>query len=116
MLAHDVEWDVPGDTEHVPWLGRRTVEQVPGFFEAMAEHTIRKRFDVERIVVDGPAAVIIGYAGVRLQATNEPIGSRFAIELIVNADGKITRFYMFEDSWKAASAVRPHLRRAPSQA
>jgi ketosteroid isomerase-like protein len=116
LLDADVVWDVPGDSQHVPWLGRRTIDDVPAFFTAMAEHVVRERFDVERIVVDGPNGVIIGDAGLSLIATGESVGGKFAIDIGVNAEEKITRFYMFEDSWTLAAAVRPQLRDHPGEA
>ncbi len=106
LFAPDAVWEVPGDAEHLPWLGRRTREEIPGFFSAMAELTIRERFDVERTILTGEDAVLIGHARVIYTPTGAPIDTPFAIHLTVAEDG-IKSFYMFEDSWSAALAARP---------
>jgi ketosteroid isomerase-like protein len=116
MLDAEIVWEVPGDTENVPWLGRRTIDEVPGFFAAVGEHAVQERFDVDRVVVDGPAGVVIGDAGLRILSTGESITGRFAIEIGVNPGGRITRFFMLEDSWTLAAAVRPQLRDVPDAA
>jgi len=96
LFAPDAVWEVPGDAEHLPWLGRRTREEIPGFFSAMAELTIHT----------GEDAVLIGHARVIYTPTGAPIDTPFAIHLTVAEDG-IKSFYMFEDSWSAALAARP---------
>jgi hypothetical protein len=88
-------------------VGRRTVDGIPAFFRTLSELTDRELFDVERIVVDGTTAVLIGRARLAVRATGKVIDTPFAIDIIVRPDGLISRFYMFEDSWGVAWAVRP---------
>ncbi|MFB7629512.1 nuclear transport factor 2 family protein [Streptomyces sp. NPDC056149] len=107
LFADDADWEIPGDPEIVPWVGRRTVAGIPGFFRTMGELTDRELFDVERVVVDGPNAVLIGRARVVVRSTGKTIDTPFAVDIVVNPEGRISRYYMFEDSWGVAQAVRP---------
>src|SRR5271170_2856348 len=99
LFAGDAVLEIPGDPNIVPWVGRRTVDSIPGFFQTMGEHTDRELFDVERIIVDGPNAVLIGRARVVVRATGKVIDTPFAVDIIVDPEGRISRYYMFEDSW-----------------
>ncbi len=107
LFAPDASWEVPGDPDIVPWAGRRTVDGIPAFFQTLSELTDRELFNVERSVVDGTTAVLIGRARLVVRATGKVIDTPFAIDIIVNPDGRISRYYMFEDSWGVAQAVRP---------
>jgi ketosteroid isomerase-like protein len=108
LLAPDIHWEVPGDTANVPWLGvRRTADEVIGFFSAMEELTERQRFDIDHLLVDGDAAVIIGHARVLYRPTGRPMDTPFAVHVVVDAAGRVSRFFMFEDSWTVAGAAQP---------
>jgi uncharacterized protein len=105
LFAHDAVWEVPGDPAIVPWVGRRPVEKIPDFFLTIGALTNRELFDVERIIVDGPNAVLIGRARVVVRSTDKVIDTPFAIDIVVNPEGRISRYYMFEDSWNVAQGV-----------
>ena len=106
LFAEEAVWEVPGDNENLPWVGKRSRDQIPGFFSAMAELTTREVFDIDRTVVNGEDAVLIGHARLIFNPTGALIKTPFAIHLIVTDHG-ITSFYMFEDSWSAALAAQP---------
>jgi ketosteroid isomerase-like protein len=72
----------------------------------MSEHTERELFEINRIVVDGPYAVLIGRARVMVRATDQIIDTPFAVDLVVNPEGRINRYYMFEDSLCVARAMQ----------
>ena len=108
LLASDFHWEIPGDVDTVPWLGKRTTTQaVEEFFAHMGNHVDRKSFDIDRIVVDGPNAVVLGRAVVVVRSTGKLMDTQFAIDIVVDPAGRITRFVMFEDSWHVANAMRP---------
>ncbi|MEV0071644.1 MULTISPECIES: nuclear transport factor 2 family protein [unclassified Amycolatopsis] len=108
LLADDFHWDIPGDTETVPWLGKRnTPEAVQEFFAHMGNHVDRKSFDIDRIVVEGEDAVALGRASVLVRATGKLMDTLFAVHVVVGEDGRIRRFVMFEDSWHVSAAMRP---------
>ena len=107
LFAPDAVWELPGDPDIVPWAGRRAVEHIPQFFLTIGALTNRELFEVQRIVVDGPNAVLIGRARVVVRATNKVIDTPFAIDIVVDAEGRISRYYMFEDSLAVARALEP---------
>ena len=105
LFAHDAVWEIPGDPAVVPWVGRRKVEKIPEFFLTIGALTNRELFDIERIIVEGPNAVLIGRARIVVRATGKVIDTPFAIDIVVNPEGRISRYYMFEDSWHVAQGV-----------
>ncbi|MGW7754548.1 nuclear transport factor 2 family protein [Streptomyces violaceusniger] len=106
LFAEGAHWEVPGDPEIVPWVGSRGVAGIPDFFETMARLTVRELFEIERVLVDGPNAVLIGRARVVVRSTGKVIDTPFAVDIVVDAEGRISRFYMFEDSLSVARAMR----------
>ncbi|WP_411126563.1 nuclear transport factor 2 family protein [Streptomyces sp. x-19] len=107
LFADDTHWEIPGDPEIVPWVGRRQADGIPDFFRTMGELTDRELFDIDRVIVDGPNAVLIGRARVVVRSTGKVIDTPFAVDIVVNPEGRISRYYMFEDSWGVAQAMRP---------
>ena len=108
LLSDDFSWEIPGDTETVPWVGKRTTPAaVEEFFAHMGNHVDRKAFDVDRIVVDGQDAVVLGRAVVTVRATGKLMDTLFAVHIVVEEDGRISRFVMFEDSWHVSESMRP---------
>ena len=108
LLSDDFHWDIPGDLETVPWLGKRNTPQaVEEFFAHMGNNVDRKAFDIDRIVVDGQDAVVLGRAVVTVRATGKLMDTLFAVHIVVDEDGRISRFVMFEDSWHVSASMRP---------
>jgi len=108
LLSDDFSWEIPGDSETVPWAGKRTTPTaVEEFFAHMGNHVDRKAFDIDRIVVDGQDAVVLGRAIVTVRATGKLMDTLFAVHIVVEEDGRISRFVMFEDSWHVSESMRP---------
>jgi|SRR5882757_5719008 len=108
LLAEDFHWEIPGDSETVPWLGRRnTPEAVKEFFAHMGDLVDREAFDIDRVVVDGQDAVVLGRAAVTVRATGKLMDTLFAAHFVVEEDGRISRYMMYENSWHVATAMRP---------
>jgi len=107
LLSDDFSWEIPGDSETVPWVGKRTTPAaVEEFFAHMGNHVDRKAFDIDRIVVDGQDAVVLGRAIVTVRATGKLMDTLFAVHIVVEEDGRISRFVMFEDSWHVSASMR----------
>ncbi len=108
LFADTVEWDIPGATEFVPWIGpRRNPAEVREFYDLLDKGLIKDRFDIERVLVDGPHAVTIGRLRSIIRGTGKVIDSAFTIQFEVNDDGAITKYLLLEDSWHVANAVLP---------
>ncbi|MFD9963344.1 nuclear transport factor 2 family protein, partial [Amycolatopsis sp. NPDC059020] len=102
LFADDVEWDIPGNTEVVPWIGRRrTRAEVLEFFTTLdRDYLDRDKFVAERFFGDESRAVALGSLRSTVRATGKVIESAFALDLGVNPDGLITRYVFLEDSWR----------------
>ncbi|GAB3743295.1 nuclear transport factor 2 family protein [Amycolatopsis oliviviridis] len=106
LFADDVAWDIPGATDLVPWIGpRRNPAEVREFYALLDKGIIKDRFDVERVLVDGPHAVAIGRLRSIIRSTGKVIDSPFTIEFAVDDHGRITKYLLLEDSWHVANAV-----------
>ncbi|WP_158884163.1 nuclear transport factor 2 family protein [Amycolatopsis anabasis] len=107
LFAERVDWNIPGATEHVPWIGpRKSRAEVAEFFRTLdRDYLERDHFTVEKILVDGPDAIAVGHLRSTVLATGRVIESPFAVRFTVE-DGRITKYLMFEDSWRVAEATR----------
>ncbi|MYT32966.1 MULTISPECIES: nuclear transport factor 2 family protein [unclassified Streptomyces] len=103
LIAEEIDWDIYG-AEVVPWAGRRrTRAEAVEFFATLSDHLESKEFTVNRIVVEGADAVVIGHMRQIVKVTGNVFDSPFAFHLTVE-DGKIARYIMFEDSLALARA------------
>lgn len=105
LFAEDVDWDIPGDLETVPWIGpRRDRAGVAAFFRELAERIEPRDVKVRRILADDENAVVLGDLESLVRATGKLIRSPFAYDLTVKK-GKIMRYRMLEDSHAVARAA-----------
>ncbi|MEV0700811.1 nuclear transport factor 2 family protein [Saccharopolyspora sp. NPDC050389] len=103
LFADRIEWDIYG-ADDVPWTGRRTTRaEAAEFFASLHTHLQPEEFAVERILVDGADAVVLGRMRQIVRATGKPFVSPFAFHFTVEG-GKITRYVTFEDSLALARA------------
>jgi uncharacterized protein len=108
--AEEVDWrlDWPQD-EHgadVPWIrDRRTRADVAEHYRSIAEHhdPAQAGVEIERILVDGDDAVVIGTLRNTLRHNGASYGAHFALHLTV-LDGLVTRHHVYEDSLAIARA------------
>lgn len=104
LFAEEVDWDIPGDLETVPWIGpRRNREAVGAFHRDLAAHIVPERFEVQNILADDEVAVALGELASRVKATGQLIESPFAFVLTVK-QGRIVRYRLLEDSHAVARA------------
>ncbi len=110
LFAEPVDWllswpsDRPSD---VPWIRpRRTRADVADHFRTLAEHHVPERngTTVERVLVDGPDAVVVGEIVQTVRRTGVEYRSPFALRLTVEG-GLITRYHIYEDSLTVARSV-----------
>jgi hypothetical protein len=114
LYAERVDWKLdwpPGDpSRSVPWIqDRSTRAGVAEHFRLIAEHHVtgQSSAEIEKLLVDGPDAVVLG----ELRNTAKPTGrsyvAAFALHLTVE-NGSISRHHVYEDSlavWNAFDAV-----------
>ncbi|WNG30925.1 nuclear transport factor 2 family protein [Cystobacter fuscus] len=105
LFSEEVDWHIPGDTQRVPWIGRRKGRVgVADFFRALRAQIEPLRFEVRSLVVEGEEAVVLGALESRVRITGKVIDSEFAQHLR-GRDGLIVRYRLFEDSFAVARAM-----------
>jgi uncharacterized protein len=120
LFAAEVEWRLSWPDEElggaIPWIRpRRTPEDVLAHFQSLAEHNTPHGAgtSVDRVVVDGPDAVIVGTIRNVMRHTGVPYRAPFALHLTVEG-GRIRRYHIYEDSLAVSRAW--HGADAPSTA
>lgn len=111
LYADACEWrlDWPEDAHgraETPWIRHRgTRADAAAHFAEIAAHHLPERADtvVERVLVDGADAVVLGEIRQTARATGRAYRARFALHLTVE-DGLITRHHVYEDSLAVARA------------
>ncbi|MEG3175346.1 nuclear transport factor 2 family protein [Sphingomonas sp. RB3P16] len=106
MFHHDVIFEVPGDDDALPWIGRKVgLSAVRQFIDESRRLLKPRQFEVRDIVTNGSKAVILGALASVVSATDHLIETQFAIVLTVS-DRRISHFLMFEDSFRVSVATR----------
>ncbi|MEU4578277.1 nuclear transport factor 2 family protein [Nonomuraea sp. ATR24] len=111
LYADDADWklDWP-EAEHgraaTPWIRHRvTRADAEAHYREIAEHHVPEEVAtvVERVLVDGEHAVVLGEIRQTARPTGRAYRSRFALHLTVE-DGLVTRHHVYEDSLAVAQA------------
>ncbi|BDT93425.1 ketosteroid isomerase [Nocardia sputorum] len=114
LYAEDTDWrlDWP-EAEHgraaTPWIRhRRTRADAADHYRSIAEHHVPEEVAtrVERVLVDGADAVVLGEIRQTARRTGRAYRARFALHLTVR-NGLITRHHVYEDSLAVAQAFEP---------
>ncbi|MGC0418108.1 nuclear transport factor 2 family protein [Embleya sp. AB8] len=111
LYADDADWKLNWPpTEHgraaTPWIRHRSTRaDAADHYRLIAEHHVPELVGttVERILVDGPDAVILGEIRQTARATGRAYTARFAMHVTVE-HGLITRHHIYEDSLAVATA------------
>ncbi|GAB3966156.1 nuclear transport factor 2 family protein [Plantactinospora veratri] len=112
LYAEAVDWKVnwPEPTHPaVPWIRPRSSRaDVVDHHRTLAANSVpgQGSATIERILVDGPDAVVIGETAQTVRATGKRFNTRFALHLTVE-DGLIVRHHVYEDSLAVALACDP---------
>ncbi|MBC8750432.1 MULTISPECIES: nuclear transport factor 2 family protein [Paraburkholderia] len=106
LCTPDLDWNIPGDSGVLPWVGHKTGREAMSDFVRDTQTTIeRVRLDIKDVLASDERAVILGHLQTRINATGKLIDSAFAI-ILTFADGKIASFLMLEDSFATSMAAR----------
>ncbi|WTW95571.1 nuclear transport factor 2 family protein [Streptomycetaceae bacterium NBC_01309] len=114
LYADGADWklDWPA-AEHgrpaTPWIRHRSSRaDAAEHFRQIGEHHVPEEVAtvVERVLVDGPHAVVLGEIRQTARPTRRAYRSRFALHVTVE-DGLITRHHVYEDSLAVAQAFAP---------
>ncbi|MEU3712444.1 nuclear transport factor 2 family protein [Streptomyces catenulae] len=111
LYAERVDWklDWP-EAEHgrtaTPWIRHRTTRaDAAAHYRELAIHHVpgQAATEIERFLVDGADAVVLGEIRQTARPTGRAYRARFALHLTV-AHGLITRHHVYEDSLAVAEA------------
>jgi ketosteroid isomerase-like protein len=107
VFAETVDWRLSWPVaEHpaVPWIRpRSTRADVADHFRTLRETCDAGEVSVDRILVDGPEAVVTGASSQRVRPTGRWFSTAFALHITVQ-DGLLTRYHVYEDSLAVAEA------------
>ncbi|POX57343.1 ketosteroid isomerase [Streptomyces sp. Ru71] len=111
MYAEHGDWKLNWpEAEHgrtaTPWIRHRSTRaDAAAHYRELAEHHApgQAATEIERIVVDGHDAVVLGEIRQTARSTGRPYRARFALHLTVE-DGLVTRHHVYEDSLAVAQA------------
>ncbi|MFI9834208.1 nuclear transport factor 2 family protein [Streptomyces sp. NPDC051913] len=114
LYAEHGDWklDWPED-EHgraaTPWIRHRaTRADAAAHYRELTAHHVPGQADtrIERVLVDGADAVVLGEIRQTARSTGRPYRARFALHLTVE-DDLIVRHHVYEDSLAVAQAFTP---------
>lgn len=104
-LASDIEWTLEGP-EIIPYAGRRHgVDQVLGFFHAMATTLTGPKLTITDIVAQGDKVAAFGRFAAAVTATGKRFDSQVA-HLFQIRDGKVSNLVDVVDTAAEAEAYR----------
>lgn len=114
LYAEHVDWrlDWP-EGEHgrpaTPWIRHRASRaDAADHFRDLADHHVPGQMgtEIERVLVDGEDAVVLGEIRLTARPTGRSYRARFALHLTVR-DGLIVRHHVYEDSLAVSLAFAP---------
>ncbi|MCX4659248.1 nuclear transport factor 2 family protein [Streptomyces uncialis] len=117
LYAEHGDWKLswPED-EHgraaTPWIRHRSTRaDAAAHYRELAEHHVPEQVatEIERILVDGDNAVVLGEIRQTARSTGRAYRARFALHLTVE-NGLVTRHHVYEDSLAVARAFEAESR------
>ncbi|MFE4964769.1 nuclear transport factor 2 family protein [Streptomyces sp. NPDC056660] len=114
LYAEDADWRLnwpqeEHDRPDTPWITHRTGRAgAAAHYRDLAAHHVPERADtrIERVLVDGGDAVVLGEIRGTAKPTGRSYHARFALHLTVR-DGLVVRHHVYEDSLAVARAFAP---------
>ncbi|MFD7491105.1 nuclear transport factor 2 family protein [Streptomyces sp. NPDC059832] len=111
LYAEQGDWKLNWpETEHgrtaTPWIRHRSTRaDAATHYRELAEHHLPEHVatEVERILIDGNDAVVLGEIRQTARSTGRAYRARFALHLTIE-DGLVTRHHVYEDSLAVAQA------------
>ena len=105
LFSETIDWNVPGDKNKAPWLGkRRSRGEVSEFYELLWKNTEPISVTVENILTDKDVIIISGDFSTKMLQTNRIVDSPFFIQITIK-DGLIIKYRLLEDSLEVAKSL-----------
>ncbi|HHA1503085.1 TPA: nuclear transport factor 2 family protein [Enterobacter ludwigii] len=104
LVSESVDWVVAGNTQLVPWIGRKYGRNgVAEFYAQIRTHLSPEHFEIKDILIKDKRLVAIGELASRVKKTQKLIETEFVLDMYIE-NGLITRFRMFEESFGVSEA------------
>ena len=108
LFAKNVDWDIPGNSAQIPWLGARSKKsEIKSFYELLWLSTEPLGASITKILWEEKHAVVVGEFETRMTATNNVVESFFCIYIEVE-NGLISKYRLLEDSFAVSEAMAAH--------
>jgi ketosteroid isomerase-like protein len=105
LFAEDLDWDIPGNEEIAPWLGKRTSrKEIKEFFKLLWQSVEPISAQIDHILVEGDFAIVTGYFSSRMNRSEQVYSSMFSAHFTVK-DNEIVRYRLQEDSYGLVEAL-----------
>lgn len=106
LFSRNVSFEIQGDEDILPWVGRRTGRAAAAeFFRNLHELTDTVRCNVDEILGSETRAVVVGDIALRLRKTGRIFKSQFAINLTIG-EHEVFRCQMLGDTFNLSRVVR----------
>ena len=106
VIADDVEWQISGPPDKLPYAGKRHGrEQVAQFFAWIAENATFEHFEPQQFIAQEDEVVALVYERVRSKSTGRILEQNFT-QVFTLCEGKIIRFRYYFDTAAAVAAFR----------
>lgn len=105
LFAETIDWDIPGNEELAPWLGKRTKQKdVSVFFKLLWQSIEPITAQIDHILVNDDFAIATGHFSSRMNRSGQVFTSMFSAHFTVK-DSKIVRYRLQEDSHGLVEAL-----------
>lgn len=105
LFAEEIDWDIPGNEELAPWLGKRTKRtEVKDFFKLLWQSIEPITAQIDHILVEDNFAIATGHFSSRMNRSGQIYSSMFSAHFTVK-DALIIRYRLQEDSYGLVEAL-----------
>ncbi|PTS95200.1 hypothetical protein DBR11_21625 [Pedobacter sp. HMWF019] len=105
LFSENVDWDIPGNQNIAPWLGRRTGrEEIADFFNLLWQNIEPVSAQIDHILVEDNFAIASGEFSSKMLKTGKLYSSMFSAHFTVER-GLIVRYRLQEDSYELFRAL-----------
>jgi|ERR1051326_4788484 ketosteroid isomerase-like protein len=107
LLSADIEWDIPGPVEVIPFAGlRKGKDQVAEFFKIVGDTAELRDYSPNEFISQGDKVVALGTDKGTIKATGQHYDNKW-VHVFDFKDGHISRFRQ----WYSMDAVMDAVRR-----
>lgn len=105
LFAEVIDWDIPGNEEMAPWLGKRTKRhEVRDFFKLLWQSIEPISAQIDHILVEDDFAIATGHFSSRMNRSGQVYSSMFSAHFTIK-NSQIVRYRLQEDSHGLVEAL-----------